>query len=189
MTSMARPGSVLAVLLATALLPAAVFAQPVPPMSAAFPGAEHFAVGAVGGLVPGAIPWGIFQVRLQAPVTRRWLVDGDVGTVFGIDRIHTGQIPTGAALDLHVKWLYAGRGPNGRAGYVFAGPRVIAAKNIDQHGVETDRRSIKVLDVGYGLDWQITGGWRGGLEVAAGVGGSPLVIVNGFLLFGPGGTP
>jgi hypothetical protein len=194
MTSRARPGAVLAVLFATALLPAAVFAQPVPPTRPAFPGAEHFAVGAVGGLVPGAIPWGIFQVRIEAPVGRRWMIDGDFGPVLGTNRIDTGQIPTGAAIDLHVKWLYAGRQPGGRAAYVFAGPRVIGARNVDQRGVETDRRSIKVVDIGYGIDWiqgrsRLKGGWHMGFEVAAGVGGSPLVIVNGFLLFGPRGTP
>lgn len=59
------------------------------------------------------------------------------------------------------------------------------AKNVDQRGQVTNRRSIVLFDVGWGLDWRLKGGWHAGVEIGGGTGESPLLLINGFVLFGP----
>lgn len=164
--------------------PAMVAGQHVSP-SWVVPGGERFAVGVVCSGVAGALPWGMGQVRVDMHLTRTVALDADLGVSFGTGRLTTGQVPDGPVGDLHVRWVIGGRSPGGRAGYVFGGPRVIGAKNIDVGGRVTDQRSIVVMDVGYGIEWKWRNGWRSGLEFNGGVGGKPLLFVGGFLLIGP----
>lgn len=111
-------------------------------------------------------------------------LDVDVGRVLGTARLDEGQVPTGGAVALHVRWLHAGRRSSGWSGYVLGGPRVMAAKNIDEQGHVTNRDPIRVFDLGYGWDRLMKDGWRGGLEFGAGAGEGPWFFVTGFLLWG-----
>ena len=157
---------------------------PVPPVGVSIPGEEQWGFGLVTKGVPGALPWVMAQFRLDISLTRTVLVDGDVGVVFGTNRLTTGQIPKGAAVDLHVKWLHRGRRPSGFAGYVLGGPQLIGGQNIDSHRQLIDRRTIVVFDIGYGLDWRLESGHHVGVEFGSGVGRDSLLFVSGFVVLG-----
>jgi hypothetical protein len=144
---------------------------------------EHVGVGVVGTGVLGADPWPVVSARVSVPLGARVGIDADLGRAFG-GGLSEGQVPTGAAALVHLRWLHSGRRPSGWSGYLLAGPRVLAAQNIDQAGRVTDHRAITVVDVGYGFDRLMTGGWRSGAEVGGGGGEGPLFFVSGFVVWG-----
>jgi hypothetical protein len=145
---------------------------------------EHVSIGLATTGVVGALPWAIVSGRISMPVATRFGLDVDAGGVVGTKRLNTGQVPTGVAAEVHLRWLYKGRGPSGMSSYVFGGPRVVAAKNIDQQGHVTDRKPIQAIDLGWGFDRRLKNRWRTGVEFGAGAGEGPLVFVDVFVLWG-----
>lgn len=145
---------------------------------------EHVSIGVATTGVVGALPWGIVSVRISMPVATRLGLDVDAGHVVGTKRLNNGQVPAGGAVELHLRWLYKGRGSSGGSGYVFGGPRVVTAKNIDQQGHVTDRKPIQMIDLGWGLDRRLRNGWRMGAEFGSGAGEGPLLFVDLFMVWG-----
>jgi hypothetical protein len=150
----------------------------------AAPPREHFGVGVATTGVVGALPWAIVSARICIPIGTRFGLDVDVGQVVGTNRLNEGQVPTGGAGGFHLRWLHKGRRPGGMSGYFFGGPRVVAAKNIDQQGHVTDRQPIRMFDLGYGVDRLMKSGWRAGVEFGAGGGEGPLLFVSVFAVWG-----
>ena len=166
-------------LMVVLLVPAILHAQKTTSLSR-----ERFGVGAVGSGVLGALPWSIVSGRVSVPMGARFGLDVDAGRALKTKRLSEGQVPTGGAIGLHIRWLHAGRRPSGWSGYFFGGPRVVAAESLNQDGHVTDQDSIKVVDLGYGFDRLMKNGWRTGVEVGSGGGEGPLLFVSGFVLWG-----
>ena len=145
---------------------------------------ERLGVGAVGSAVLGAFPWSIVSGRISIPMGTRFGVDVDAGKALNTKRLSRGQVPTGGAVGLHLRWLHGRRRPSGWSGYFFGGPRVVAGENITQDGQVIDHDPIKVFDLGYGFDRLMQNGWRAGVELGGGGGEGPLLFVSGFVLWG-----
>jgi hypothetical protein len=144
---------------------------------------EHVSIGLATTGVVGALPWGNVSIRFSMPVAMRFGLDVDAGHVVGTKRLNDGQVPSGGAADLHLRWLYKGRGSSGVSGYVFGGPRVVTARTIDQQGTVTDRKPIQAIDLGWGLD-RLRNGSRMGVEIGSGAGEGPLFFVDLFIVWG-----
>ena len=184
---MERLAAALVSVLVVAMLvsPAISDAQNLTPGPArAAPPREHFGVGVATTGVVGALPWAIVSARISIPIGTRFGLDVALGQVVGTKRLNEGQVPTGGAGELHLRWLHKGRRPGGTSGYFFGGPRVVAAKNIDQQGHVTDRQPIRLFDLGYGVDRLMKSGWRAGVELGAGGGGGSLLFVSVFAVWG-----
>ncbi|HUL49620.1 MAG TPA: hypothetical protein VLT79_06380 [Gemmatimonadales bacterium] len=144
---------------------------------------ERIGVGIAITGVAGSKPWAIASARIGIPMATRFGLDADAGGTLGTERLNEGQVPSGGAADLHVRWMHGGRHESGWSGYLMAGPRVIAAHNIDASGQVTNHDPIWAFEAGYGVDWLTKNGWRGGVELGIGA-GEPLLGVTGFLLWG-----